>query len=268
MSSDPLSIPPDALREIAPHIARWVFDPSMAQPEILLRAGLPNDRAQVALALCERLFLKVPPLALSQAAVSAFERLIEQYLDAPAGRQIPYSLPYPKHEFLRYLTEHKHYLLHGSSNPDIDRLQPRLQSDWAGRSVNAAFASSDGIWPLFFACIPQARWPGSLRNVCLVVDAPDGKRARFYLFSINEQVLPHANWVNGMIYILRAEGFRPTAEGPARFDEWISEREAPIVARLPVSPADFPFLHSVTGHPEDEPVFETWLRYKTRLAAG
>jgi len=268
MFSDLLSMPPAALREIAPQIARWLFDRGVAQPEALLRAGLPDDRAQVALALCERLFLKAPPLALSRAAVSAFEQLIEQHFDAPAGRQIAYDLPYPKHEFLRYLTEHKRCLLHGSSHTGIERLQPRQQSDWAGRPVNAVFASGDGIWPLFFACIPQTGWPGSLRNACLVIDTPDGSPARFYFFSINEHVLPRAGWVNGMIYILRAEGFRRAAEGPVRFDEWISARETPIAARLPVSPADFPLLRSVTGHPEDGPVFETWLRYKTRLAAA
>jgi hypothetical protein len=80
--------------------------------------------------------------------------------------------------------------------------------------------------------------------------------------------LPRAGWVNGMIYILDAEGFRPASAGAVRFDEWISECETPIAARLPVSPSDFPFLASVAGHPEDEPVFETWLRYKTRLSAA
>lgn len=253
---------PTFLRAHAQQIARWLFDASAPPP-----AGISSDRAAVALALCEQLFLKAPPCMLDDNCARAFDQLIDECVGAPrVSREIAYDLPYPKHDFLRHLAWRRGYLLHGSSNTTLERLRPQPQSDWAGRSVNAVFASSDSIWPLFFACIPQTGWPGSLRNACLIVDTPAGQSERFYFFSINERVLPRANWVKGMIYILARDTFKPASEGPVRFDEWISADETPVVARLSATPEDFPFLSSVAGHPEEEPIFETWLHYKSRLA--
>ena len=263
MELDLNKMDPAELADLIPQVTRWLFDPSVPPPK-----GIQARRDKVALALCERLFVKAPPLALDNARVQAFDRLIDQQFGSShAGPgTILYDLPYPKHNFLRYLVHHKRYLLHGSSNPDIDRMEPRQQTDWSGRPTNAVFASGDGIWPLFYAATPREGWPSSLRNACLVVQTANGDSERFYFFSIGSRALRCGGWVDGTIYVLPANTFAPAPGTPLRFDEWTSPQAVPVVAKLSVSPDDFPLLNHVTGHAEDEPIYETWLRYKERLA--
>ena len=45
--------------------------------------------------------------------------------------------------------------------------------------------------------------------------------------------------MDGMLYLLPRDTFHRVAGAP---DEWMSEAPVPAVARLPISPEDFPFL--------------------------
>jgi hypothetical protein len=105
---------------------------------------------------------------------------------------------------------------------------------------------------------------GSIRNGCFDVEVPPQLES-FYFFSVNQESLRSKIWSDGVIYILRGDTFRPTTSGTVHFDEWASEEAVPVVAKLRVSPDDFPFLHQVTGHDENESIFTTWLKYKERL---
>ena len=73
---------------------------------------------------------------------------------------------------------------------------------------------------------------------------------------MNQENLDSDIWSDGFVYILPGEtaSVRPRA-GSIRFDEWASEQAVPAVAKLPVSPDDFPFLHQVSGHNESESDF-------------
>ena len=140
--------------------------------------------------------------------------------------------------------------------------------DWNGNPIQAVFATRDPFWPLYFALLNRQALSGSLRNGCFLVEHSSSEVERFYFFSVHQDDL-HANiWSDGFVYILPGDTFHPTTSGTIRFDEWASEQAVPVIAKLPVSPNDFPFLHKVAGHEESESIFTTWLSYKKRINAG
>jgi hypothetical protein len=202
-------------------------------------------------------------MELDQYKAAAFEAQY-QALTAPGHNPDEYTCPYPKHEFLRYICQHKAILLHGSNHPAITTLEPRQQSDWKGRPLQAVFASSDGIWPMFFATVDYAIYRGGLRNGCFVTAAGTHQERRYYFFSLDESYQHQPPWRAGTIYLLPRESFRPTAQGLVRFDEWASPRPIQPLARISITPQDFPFLNNVTWHPKNESIYRTWLRFKRR----
>jgi hypothetical protein len=191
-----------------------------------------------------RLF--APRLDLEADKVTAFDIA---FASASAQSRIEYQLPYPKQEFLRYLVEKRDVLLHGSGNGAIDVFEPTWQTDYFGRVRKAVFAASDGIWPMFFAILDRSRYHGSLRNVCYWDFDDIGKRQKCYGFSINAAFLGRQPWREGSIYILpRATFERVVDEDGSPSEEWLSTRAVTPMARIAVSPSDFPFLRDVEGH--------------------
>ena len=220
-------------------------------------------KAHAASIVLGHLFLSMPEPELDEFQVQAFEQAFQS---AGGGALLEYSCDCPKADFLRYLVSHKDLLLHGSNRADIDILLPRKQTDFNGRPMTAVFASGDGVWPMFFAVLDHERFRGSMRNGCFVTADGKGPDRRFYFFSINQEMLQLQPWTDGMVYVLPRASFRQTSRGAVRFDEWASEEPVEPLARLPVSPADFPFLPNVAGHDEEESIYASWLRYRRRQA--
>jgi hypothetical protein len=166
-----------------------------------------------------------------------------------------------------YLVQNYDVLLHGSSESGIETLEPRKQAVWNDEDeIFAVFATADGIWPMFFALIDWAKfYRGSIRNGCFVADVAPAQSERFYFFSVTVQSLARQPWTQGTIYVLPRQGFEPTHRGPVRFDEWACKQTVPVMARLTITVEDFPFFNSITGHPEEESIIETWLHFKERL---
>jgi len=229
--------------------------------------NLNVDKVTAASGLFGQLFLKAPAFQLDIAKVTAFEILIQTQFQLAAERELSYDCPYPKIDFLRYLTS-RGYLIQGAKTLRSDSLKPLPQTDWRDLPMNAVIASSDGIWPLFFALLNRSALRGSLREACFVVEVSPEQVERYYFFSVNQASLKPELWSNGMIYILPQETFRPTTVGPVHLDEWASPKTVPIVAQLPVSPLDFPFLKNVTGHSEDEDIVTSWMQFKSRQAVS
>jgi hypothetical protein len=191
--------------------------------------------------------LVAPHLELDSDKVAAFEMTFGSATEPP-GR-IEYQLPYPKHEFLRWLIAERDVVLHGSGNDAIALFEPAPQTDYFGRVRTAVFAASDGIWPMFFAILDRSSYHGSLRNNCYWdVDAA-GERVKCYAFSINATFLARQPWRQGSIYVLpRATFERVVDDDGSPSEEWLSTREVTPLARLAVSPPDFPFVSDVEGH--------------------
>jgi hypothetical protein len=191
-----------------------------------------------------RLF--APHLDLEAGKVTAFDIA---FASASAQSRIEYQLPYPKQEFLRYLVAKRDVVLHGSGSGAIDVFEPTWQTDYFGRVRKAVFAASDGIWPMFFAILDRSRYHGSLRNVCYWDVDDIGEKQKCYGFSINAAFLGRQPWREGSIYILPRAAFeRVVDEDGSPSEEWLSTRAVTPMARIAVSPSDFPFLRDVEGH--------------------
>jgi hypothetical protein len=57
-----------------------------------------------------------------------FEKLVRACLEGSDGSWIEYDLPYPKHEFVQFITAQDRFIFHGSNNTDIEEFQPVRKS--------------------------------------------------------------------------------------------------------------------------------------------
>jgi hypothetical protein len=150
-----------------------------------------------------------------------------------------YTLDVPKHEFLSYLVHTRGFLLHGTAAPGLEEVKPMAAVDYEARTLEAVFATSDGIWPLFFATLDRGR-AGSLWNGCYQIRRGAALH-RYYFFFTEADPRDEAIWRDGAVYVLPREPFRRTWIP----NEWVSPQPLPAAARLAVSPSDFPFKDRV-----------------------
>ena len=204
-------------------------------------------------------FLTPPEIPADPQRDAAFKALWSQ---AEAGQILDYRLPYPKSWFTCWLTANQPVLLHGSNRGGLEELTPRPQTNFSGKRVEGVFASSDGIWPLFFAAInyqnPKFR---VTRNGCFTIGAD-----KFYCFNISEEAFEGEVWTPGWVYVLPAEGFVSQDPGGLWQDEWVCPHPVRPLAVLSVSAEDFPFKAEVVGFPQGEGVLQTWRKYGRRRA--
>ena len=184
--------------------------------------------------------------------LAAFEQLFQS---THAGGFIDYRLPYPKWQYLSYLCETKELVLHGSQNLDIAEVEPRQAVDKkAFSNQQAIYATTDGIFVIYFAIIDRVQYQLSLFNSCLQIRlSPDQLSDPFYFFSISHPALLQKPWCPGAIYILPRQNFEQEPAQQAHgaeilFPHWVSTQPARPVAKLLVLPQDFPFLSQVHGH--------------------
>jgi hypothetical protein len=153
------------------------------------------------------------------------------------------------------LCEAKEVVLHGSGDPNIEEFEPRQSNDtneFGNRQ--AVYAASDGIWPMYFAI---ANRPGpviSLINACFRLWQPDGTwSVPYYYFSINDDAFEHDTWRDGTVYVLPRDTFEQEAPDnykgvPEESEQWASLVAVKPLARLHITPDDFPFLSQVRAH--------------------
>jgi hypothetical protein len=197
-------------------------------------------------------YLKAPRWKNTKAIRAEWDRIFQAARDQGPNTLIDYTSDQPKAAFLSHLVAEHKVLIHGSNNPSIVQLKPKPQTDYLGRPVRVIFAAADGIWPIFFAVLDREIYEGTIRNGCFWVTARGGRRHKGYHFSINARLLKRDPWTDGMIYILPHDSFeqeRDLADNP--LEEWVSAQPVTPLARLAVTPADFPFLREVQGHEEN-----------------
>lgn len=205
-----------------------------------------------------------PLLAMDAAKRAAFESAAAVVLTGE-GRTLAWDLPYPKHEFTRYLAAHHPVLLHGTPRTGVERLEPAEQTLFDGSRATAVFATDDGIWPIFFATIDRARHrvPYSLRNAAMVVER-GAKERRYYLFSMDRDLHDADVRCRGEVLVLPRATFRQTGSGAVRFPEWVSDSAVTPLGRVEVGPEDFPFRGQISAHRLGEWFPLTWLLYRRR----
>jgi len=198
-----------------------------------------------------------PPFDMSPEKQKAFEDL---WYSINKGGLIDYSLPYPKWQFLTYLCETKDLVLHGSQDGNINIVEPRQANDIrANSNQHAIYATTDGIWVIYFAILDREKHPGlTLFNSCFCARiSTDQFSDPLYFFSITHSVLLQKPWCEGMIYILPRQSFEREASQQVQgveivFPHWVSSVSAEPVAKLMVGAQDFPFLSNIHGHNNDK----------------
>ncbi len=173
-----------------------------------------------------------------------------------AGGWLPAPLPCPAWAYLTWLGEEAGLMLHGSRDPAIDVFVPRTPSDHSPDTFSkqrAVFATTDGIWAIFYAILERSSGRFGFLNAALRFGAGDGRWSpTHYYFSLSHSA-PAEPWGSGAVYLLPRDGFRQ--QPPGRIgDRPVLEphfaRQAPVrpLAKLRVGPRDFPFLGHVARH--------------------
>lgn len=199
----------------------------------------------------------------------AFDALLDATLGGRGCPTIQFTLPWPKWQFLCHVADHRDIALHGSGDPDIALFEPRQSNDLNEfGNQKAVYAASDGLWAMFFAIVDRARVT-SVTNACVsLTDEAGARHGPFYVFSVSQWALPAQPWRTGTVYLLPKGTFTvqpPMAFGSyqVHFAQLASLVPVEPLARLTVTPADFPFLQHIRGH-DDQRLQE----YATALQTG
>jgi len=212
------------------------------------------------------LFYLPVPVEFTPEKKADFERLYQETLERGMGTEVDYTLPYPKHEFLRYLVESKGLMMHGSDNPDIEILRPLRQGiDSADHgNVSGVYADPDPIRPIYFAVINGRRSHGNTNSFIDVTEegllfnqGSENLDRRLYKLAVGVHGLRRNFWQNGMMYLLPKDTFE-------YWNEWTSRLPVRPLMKLALEPDDLPLRDEVWGlswrHPE-----HWWMTVKDRL---
>ena len=214
-------------------------------------------------------WLTRPTVNFDEAAQNAFDELLDTTLSIGGCPTIPFTLPWPKWQFLCHLADHHDIALHGSGDPNIALFEPRQSNDLNEfGNQKAIYAASDGLWAMFFAIVDRARVV-SITNACIrLADEMGNLYGPYYVFSVSQTALPNQPWRTGTVYLLPRGTFTvqpPLAYGSnqVHFAQLASFVSLQPLAKLTVAPADFPFLMQIRGH-DDQRLQE----YATALQTG
>lgn len=214
-------------------------------------------------------WLKRPSEDFDERTQLAFDEMLKTALSIGGYPTIPVPLPWPKWQFLCYVADHHDLALHGSGDPNIALFEPRQSSDVNDfGNQKAVYAASDGLWAMFFAIVDRARVM-SITNACIRLEEDTGAvHGPLYQFSVSQSALASQPWRTGTVYLLPRKTFttQPSmALGSSKVHIAQLASRVPVqpLAKLTVTPEDFPFLLQIRGH-DDQRLQE----YATALQTG
>ena len=194
-----------------------------------------------------------PPVTYTPEKTAAFSALLDRALGSN-GSWLEYELPFPRHEFIQYVTARQAVIFHGSNNQDIETFAPLRTStelyDHSGRGNRmAVYGTHEGLWAMFFAVVDRPRLRGSIRNGVAYFQNRQGQPLTLFNFSINQEQLSERPFCEGALYFLPRSAFERLELMPgALSNEWACSQAIQPLAKLLVSPEDWPFLDVVEGH--------------------
>jgi hypothetical protein len=173
------------------------------------------------------------------------------------------ELPERRLDFLRWLAVSRSVAFHGSQRVDLERLEPvrnsRDATEWGDQQ--ALYASNDPVWAIYFACLRRDEgWSGT-RNGSM--GRPGGPLyPRSYFFVHNRGSASANRFGPGTLYVLPPDSFaaQPPIAGAIDTAHLVSKTAVVPLARIAVSPADFPFAGRIGYYRDREPLFVTLLR--------
>jgi len=205
-------------------------------------------------------WLERPAVSSSPSAEAAIDELLSA-LDDERDAPLDVDALLGRHDdvepwkFLCGVAERRRLAFHGTGDGSIESFEPRQPIDFAPfGDQKAVFATSDPVWAMFYAIVDRYRYEITLNNGCLLLLDPPGPP--HYYFSVSRQVLAKQPWRSGYVYLLPADGFVEQPGGPyggytAQIPQLASPEPVAPLARLHVSPADFPFLDQIRGHADE-----------------
>jgi hypothetical protein len=214
-------------------------------------------------------WLTRPSVTFDERILTDFDELLNTTLSIGGCPAIEYTLPWPKWQFLCHLADHHDIALHGSGDHNIVLFEPRQSNDLNEfGNQKAVYAASDGLWAMFFAIVDRDRVT-SITNACIrLADEMGTLHGPYYVFSVSQSTLPSQPWRTGTVYLLPRSTF--TFQPPMAFGsnqvliaQLASFEPVQPLAKLTVTPADFPFLMQIRGH-DDQRLQE----YATALQMG
>jgi hypothetical protein len=200
----------------------------------------------------------LPPPVVDPEAEARFAAAADELL---AGE--PVEVPEPRLDFLRWLTMNRPVVFHGSPRDDLRELSTDRQS-WdatAWGNQQAVYASTDPVWAIYFACLRRdGGWKGT-RNGSL---GPAGGPLypRRYFFAHNRGSASPERFGPGSLYLLSPQTFvadEPLA-GEIDTAHLVSLEPVTPLARIDVTPADFPFRNRIGYYRDGEPMWISLLR--------
>ena len=215
-------------------------------------------------------WLQRPGAAPDEATRAAFDALLDETLARGGGPLIDYTLAAPKWQFLCHAADHRGLALHGSGQPDIAEFEPRQPSDLTDfGNQKAVYAAADGLWAMYFAIVDRDRYPLTLMNGCIrVQDTAGSISGPLYFFSVSQSARPAEPWRSGTVYLLPSATFAQQPPMPfhgaqVHIAQLASPEPVRPLARLAITPEDFPLLQQIRGH-DDERLAE----FSAALQAG
>jgi hypothetical protein len=163
----------------------------------------------------------------------------------------------PAWVFLCWLCDERAYVAHGTGRDDIAVFEPRQSNDvgWFGNR-KAVYASSDGLWAMFFAIMNRPEVPMTVVNAAVRVELNGHLESR-YFFGASRHAVDGRAYRDGWVYLLPSTGFEREPGGEAyglRYETHHCASLEPVkpAFRVAVRPEDFPFLECIHAYDEAE----------------
>jgi hypothetical protein len=173
------------------------------------------------------------------------------------------SVPDPRLDFIRWLAQRRDVVFHGSPRADLQELstERRSHDTTAWGNQGAVYASTDPVWAIYFACLRRDRgWTGTRNGSLGEAGGPLYPRRYFFLHN-RGSASPH-RFGPGSLYLLSRGTFvsdEPLA-GVIDTAHLVSHEPVRPLARLDVTPADFPFRDGIRYYRDGEPSWVSLLR--------
>ena len=200
----------------------------------------------------------LPPPVVAPEVEAGFAALADELL---AGETV--TVPEPRLDFLRWLAENRLVVFHGSPRDNLRELstERRSRDTTAFGNQEAVYASSDPVWAIYFACLRRDRgWTGTRNGSLAKAGGP--LYPRRYFFVHNRGSASPDRFGPGSLYLLSPRTFvadEPLA-GTIDTAHLVSHEPVTPLARIGVTPDDFPFADRIRYYRDREPGWVSLLR--------
>ena len=178
-----------------------------------------------------------------------------------AGEKV--EVPEPRLDFLRWLAANRPVIFHGSPRDDLTELSTERRSSdtTAFGNQRAVYGSTDPVWAIYFGCLRRdSGWTGTRNGSLGPVGGPLYPRRYFFLH--NRGSASPDRFGPGSLYLLSPTSFVADAPLAGAVDtaHLVSHEPVRPLARIDVTPEDFPFAGRIRYYRDGEPIWRSLLR--------